>query len=55
VFVGVRNAAVVLFFEIVVREIGIAAAPEPELLDELLALLVVCSWRKALRSSGVMM
>ena len=39
-FVGVGNAAVVLFLEIVVGEIGIAASAEPELLDKLLALLV---------------
>src|SRR3981189_421542 len=38
--VGVGNAAVVLFFEIILRQIGVAAAPEPELLDELLALFV---------------
>jgi len=29
-----------LFFKIVLRQVGIAAAPQPELLDELLALFV---------------
>ena len=38
--VGVSNAAVVLFFEIIFRQIGVTAAPEPELFDELLALFV---------------
>src|SRR5580700_1279852 len=40
VLVGVSDAAVVLFFKIVVRKIGIAAAPQPELLDKLLALFI---------------
>ena len=39
-FVGVSDAAVMLFFEIVVRKVGIAAAAKPKLLDELLALFV---------------
>ena len=39
-FVRVSNPAVMLFLEIVVREVGIAAAAQPELLDKLLALFV---------------
>src|SRR5579859_5098083 len=38
--IGIGNAAIVLFFEVVFRKIGIAAAPLPELLDELLALFI---------------
>ena len=38
--VGVGDAAVMLFLEIVFREVGVTAAPEPELLDKLLALFV---------------
>ena len=38
--VGVGNAAIVLFFKIVIRKVGIAAAPKPELFDELLALFI---------------
>src|SRR5207253_7678299 len=38
--VGVRNAAVVLFFEFVFSSVGRGIAAQPELLDELLALLV---------------
>ncbi len=39
-FVGISNPAVMLFLKVVFREVGIAAAPQPELLDELLALFV---------------
>ena len=39
-FVGVGDAAIVLFFKIVFRQIGIRAAAQPELLDELFALFV---------------
>ena len=39
-FVGVGDAAVVLFFKIVLRQVRIAAAAQPELLDELFALFV---------------
>ncbi len=39
-FVGVGDAAVVLFLKIVVWQVGIAAATQPELLDELFALFV---------------
>src|SRR5208337_94065 len=35
--IGVGDAAIVLFLEIIVRQIGVAAAAQPELLDELLA------------------
>src|ERR1700674_1037000 len=38
--IGVRDAAVVLFFEVVVRKIGITAAAEPKLFNELLTLFV---------------
>ncbi len=38
--VGVRDAAVVLFLELVFLGVGRGIAPQPELLDELLALLV---------------
>ena len=38
--VGIGDAAVMLFLEIVLRKVRIAAATEPELLDELLALFV---------------
>src|SRR5882762_2807223 len=38
--VGVGNAALVLFLELILRQIGVAAAPQPELFDELLALFV---------------
>jgi hypothetical protein len=41
VLVGIRNAAVVLFAVIVGERLGIRIAPQPKLLDELLALLVV--------------
>src|SRR5262249_18749708 len=44
--VGVGDAAVVLFFEIVLGQIGIAAAPQPELLDELLALFAGAQLQK---------
>ena len=37
----IRDAGIMLFPELVVRRIGIRIAPEPELLDELVALLVV--------------
>src|SRR6266478_2367961 len=40
VFVGVSNEAVMLFLKIVLRQVRIAAAPQPELLDELFALFV---------------
>src|SRR5467141_1310013 len=40
VLIGVRYAAIMLFLEIVVREIGIGAAAQPKLLDELLAFFV---------------
>ena len=40
VFVGVSNPAVMLFLKVVLWKVGIAAAPQPELLDELLALFV---------------
>src|SRR5271165_1692904 len=38
--VGVCDATVVLFFKVVIREVGITAPPKPELLDSLLALFV---------------
>src|SRR5947209_4005240 len=40
VLVGVGDAAIVLFLEIVVGQIGIVAAAQPELLDELFPLFV---------------
>ena len=39
-FVGISDAAVVLFFKSVLGRIGVGIAPLPELLDELLALFV---------------
>src|SRR5579864_708708 len=47
-FVGIGDTAVVLFLEIIVREVGIAAAAQPELLDELLALFVSFQLQKGL-------
>jgi hypothetical protein len=41
VFVGVSDAAVVLFFVFVFDRVRGGIAPEPELLDELIALFVV--------------
>jgi len=38
--VGVRDAAIVLFLEVIVRQIRVAAAAQPELFDELLAFFV---------------
>ena len=38
--VGVGDTPVMLFFKIVVGKVGVAAAPQPELLDKLLAFLV---------------
>ncbi len=38
--VGIRDPAIVLFLKIVIRQVGIAAAPQPELLNELLAFFV---------------
>src|SRR3989442_15085744 len=38
--VGISNAAIVLLFEIVIREVRIAAAAQPKLFNELLALFV---------------
>jgi hypothetical protein len=38
--VGIRYAAIMLFFELVVGKIGITAAAQPELLNETLALFV---------------
>src|SRR3989442_9699775 len=40
VFVGVGDAAVMLFFKVVLRQIRVAASPQPELLDKLFALFV---------------
>ena len=40
VLVGVSDATIVLLFKIVFREVGIAAAPQPKLLDKLFALFV---------------
>src|SRR4029077_9313897 len=48
VLIGISDAAVVLFLEIVVRQVGIAAAPQPKLFNELLALFV----RLQLQKSG---
>jgi hypothetical protein len=39
--VGVGDAPVVLFAELVLRRIGVGIAPQPELLNEGVALLVV--------------
>ena len=38
--VGVRDAAIVLFLEVIVGQIGVAAAAQPELFNELLAFFV---------------
>ena len=38
--IRIRNTAVMLFFELVVRQVRIGAAAQPELLDKLLALFV---------------
>ena len=51
-FVGVSDAAVMLFFEIVVRKVGIAAAAKPKLLDELLALFVGIELKKGVALFG---
>src|SRR5260370_39633352 len=50
--IGVRDAAVVLFFEIVVGKIGIAAAAEPKLFNELLALFVSIQLQESLALFG---
>jgi hypothetical protein len=56
VLIGVGDAAVVLFAELVLRRIRIGVAAQPEVLDERLALLVVrLKLLKALRSSSEMM
>ncbi len=39
-FVGVGDSAVMLFFKIVLRKVGIAAAAQPKLLNELFAFFV---------------
>ena len=53
--VGVGDAAVVLFLELVFLGVGRGIAPQPELLDELLALFVGAQALEGLRSSSVMM
>src|SRR6266581_2838783 len=45
-------AAVMLFLKIVLRQIRIAAAPQPELLDELLALFVGIELKKGVALFG---
>src|SRR5260370_28029835 len=50
--VGIGDTAVVLFFEIIVRKIRIAAAAQPELLDELLALFVGFQLQESLALFG---
>jgi hypothetical protein len=39
--VGIRYAAVVLFAELVFGRIGVRIAPAPELLDEVVPLLII--------------
>jgi len=55
VFVGVGNAAIMLFAEFVVRRVRIGVAPQPELLDKGVALFIVRQVLDALPSSSVMM
>src|SRR5260370_37473507 len=38
--IGIRDAAIVFFFKVIVGQVGIVASTQPELLDELLALFV---------------
>src|SRR5258708_30844726 len=45
-FVGVSDSAIVLFLKIVFRQIRIAAAPQPELLDKLFALFASAQLQK---------
>src|SRR6516165_860600 len=45
--IGVRNSAIVLFFEVIIRQVRIAAAPQPELFDELLAFLAGVQLQKS--------
>src|SRR5664279_5926658 len=54
-FVGVGDAAVVLFLEFVLRRVRSRIAAQPELFDKLVTLLVVRKLLKADISSGVMM
>jgi hypothetical protein len=49
VLVGVSNAPVVLFAELVLRRIRIRVAPQPEILDEGVALLIVAQVLERLR------
>src|SRR5690242_21850022 len=50
--IRVRYAAIMLFLEIIVREIGIAAAAKPKLFDELFALFVGIKLQKSLPLFG---
>ena len=53
--VGISNAAVMLFLIFVLFGVGSRIAAQPELFDELLALVVRASRLNAFRSSSVMM